>query len=157
MLALIGRATFLQSYAHDLTGTDILLHSEHQHAPAVYRAWLDDLRSACCLMETPTGAPVGYAVLCPPDLPVPLQRGDLELKRVYVLHRFQGGGAGGALLRWAMEEARKRDATRLLIGVYGQNEPAIAFYRHHGFQVVGTRQFQVGTTLHDDLVLAITL
>ena len=56
-----------------------------------------------------------------------------------------------------MEEARKRDATRLLIGVYGQNEPAIAFYRHHGFQVVGTRQFQVGTTLHDDLVLAITL
>lgn len=157
MLALVGRATFLQSYAHDLTGTDILLHSEHQHAPAIYTAWLEGPDSACCLVETPTGAPVGYAVLCPPDLPVPLHRDDLELKRIYVLHRFQGGGAGSALLRWAMDEARRRNAPRLLIGVYGQNHPAIAFYRHHGFEAIGTRQFLVGTTLHDDLVLAISL
>ena len=157
MLALVGRATFLQSYAHDLTGADILLHSEHQHAPAIYTAWLESPDAACCLVETPTAAPVGYAVLCPPDLPVPLQPGDLELKRIYVLHRFQGGGTGSALLRWAMDEARQRNAPRLLIGVYGQNHPAIAFYQHHGFETIGTRQFRVGTTLHDDLVLAIRL
>ena len=157
LLALVGRASFLQSYAHDLTGADILLHSEHQHAPALYTQWLADPAYACCLVETPTGAPVGYAVLCPPDLPVPLQAGDLELKRIYVLHRFQGGGIGGALLRWAATQARDRGAPRLLIGVYGQNHPAIAFYQHHGLKVVGTRQFLVGTTLHDDLVLALTL
>lgn len=156
-LALVGSATFLQSYAHELTGTDILLHNHHQHAPEIYTGWLTAPDAACCLVETPTGAPVGYAVLCPPDLPVPLEPGDLELKRIYVLHRFQGGGVGGKLLRWAMEEAGKRNAARLLIGVYGQNHPALAFYRHHGFEQIGTRRFQVGTTLHDDFVLAIRL
>ena len=156
-LALVGRATFLESYADVLTGEDILLHSRHQHAPEVYVAWLDNSHAACCLAETTTGAPVGYAVLCQPDLPVPLHPGDLELKRIYLLHRFQGQGAGKALLRWAMDEARRRGAPRLLLGVYGQNHAALRFYRRHGLEVIGTRQFQVGATLHDDLVLAITL
>ena len=156
-LALVGRATFLESYAHVLTGDDILLHSRHQHTPELYTDWLASPDAACCLAETPTGAPVGYAVLCPPDLPVALEPGDLELKRIYMLHRFQGQGTGGALLRWAMAEASRRGAPRLLLGVYGQNHAAISFYRRHGLEVIGTRQFLVGTTLHDDLVLAIRL
>lgn len=156
-LALVGRATFLESYADVLTGEDILLHSEHQHAPEIYRKWLTSPGAACCLAETAMGAPVGYAVLCRPDLPVALEAGDLELKRIYMLHRFQGHGAGGALLRWAMEEGRLRGAPRLLLGVYGQNHAAISFYRRHGFEVIGTRQFLVGTTLHDDFVLGIRL
>ncbi len=156
-LALVGRATFLESYADVLTGEDILLHSQHQHAPEVYTTWLDSPRAACCLAETLTGAPVGYAVLCKPDLPVPLEPGDLELKRIYMLHRFQGHGTGGALLRWSIAEARSREAPRLLLGVYGQNHAAISFYRRHGLEVIGTRQFQVGATLHDDFVLALAL
>ena len=156
-LALVGRATFLESYADVLTGEDILLHSQHQHAPEMYSAWIESPHAGCCLAETPTGAPVGYAVLCQPDLPVPLEPGDLELKRIYMLHRFQGQGTGRALLRWAMDEARRRGAPRLLLGVYGQNHAAISFYRRHGLEVIGTRQFQVGTTLHDDFVLAITI
>lgn len=156
-LALVGQATFLESYADVLTGEDILLHIQHQHAPEVYTAWLASPRAACCLAETLTGAPVGYAVLCEPDLPVPLEPGDLELKRIYLLHRFQGQGTGAALLRWAMERARRRRAPRLLLGVYGQNHAALSFYRRHGLDIIGTRQFQVGATLHDDLVLAITL
>lgn len=154
-LALIGRATFLESYADVLTGEDILLHSQHQHAPAMYTQWLTSPDSACCLAETATGAPVGYAVLCPPDLPVSLEAGDLELKRIYMLHRFQGQGTGGALLRWAVDEAKHRAAPRLLLGVYGRNDAAISFYRRHGLEVIGTRRFLVGTTLHDDLVLGI--
>lgn len=156
-LALVGGATFLESYADVLTGEDILLHNHHQHAPEIYRKWLTSADAACCLAETATGAPVGYAVLCPPDLPVALEAGDLELKRIYMLHRFQGHGTGTALLRWAMDEARRRDAPRLLLGVYGQNHAAIGFYRRHGLEVIGTRQFLVGATLHDDFVLGIRL
>jgi ribosomal protein S18 acetylase RimI-like enzyme len=43
---------------------------------------------------------------------------------------------------------------RLLLGVYAGNERALAFYRKQGFSDLGTRQFNVGGKLYDDLVLA---
>ena len=43
---------------------------------------------------------------------------------------------------------------RLLLGVYAQNDRALAFYRKQGFADLGTRQFNVGGKLYDDLVLA---
>ena len=39
-LALVGRATFLESYANLLPAEDILAHTEQHHAPGVYAAWL---------------------------------------------------------------------------------------------------------------------
>ncbi len=157
-LALVGSATMLETYAGVLDGADILLHCEHQHSPAKYAEWLGSPGAACCVIEAePGGAPVGYAVLSEPDLPVTLEPGDLELKRIYMLHRFQGAGAGGALLRWGMDRAHAMGARRLLLGVYGQNHAAQSFYARHGLRQVGTRQFTVGTTVHDDLVLGIRL
>ena len=152
-LALVGAATFLESYAGTLGGEDILLHCRKQHAIEKYEAWLADAGAACCLVEAEGGAPVGYAVLCGPDLPVPLEPGDLELKRIYMLHRFQGGGAGGALMQWSKQKARDMGAPRLLLGVYGKNEAALSFYARQGLERVGTRQFLVGTTVYDDFVL----
>ncbi len=43
---------------------------------------------------------------------------------------------------------------RLLLGVKADNHRAIAFYRKQGFKPIATRQFNVGGTLYDDLVLA---
>jgi ribosomal protein S18 acetylase RimI-like enzyme len=42
----------------------------------------------------------------------------------------------------------------MLLGVYGGNARAQRFYVKQGFQVVGTRRFRVGATLHDDLIFA---
>jgi hypothetical protein len=68
-LSLVGRATFLESYADLLPAEDILAHTEQQHAPGVYAAWLADPRYRCWLAEAGPGrAPVGYLVLSPPDL-----------------------------------------------------------------------------------------
>ena len=79
--------------------------------------------------------------------------GDLELKRIYLLGRFQGGGSGAALLAAAIEEATRRGAERLLLGVHGGNDAAIGFYRHQGFTQIGVRKFRVGASDYDDLVL----
>ncbi len=61
-LSLIGRATFLESYAHLLPVEDILEHAEHQHAPARYAGWLADPACRSWIAEAPGGAPVGYLV-----------------------------------------------------------------------------------------------
>jgi diamine N-acetyltransferase len=151
-LALVGAASFLEAFAGFLNGEDILAHCRNQHSAAKYAAMLADAETHACLAEV-KDAPVGYAVVCPPDLPVPVGPDDFELKRIYLLHRFQGSGIGAALMQWSVEKARSLGKRRLLLGVNAENN-AIAFYRRQGFEDAGTRKFQVGNMLCDDLIMA---
>jgi ribosomal protein S18 acetylase RimI-like enzyme len=155
-LSLLGSATFLESYSGALSGHDILSHCLRHHSPAQYAAWLSDAAYRICVVELRT-APVGFAVLSPPDLPVELVPGDIELKRIYLLHRFQGAGLGRTLMEWSVGEARSLGSRRLLLGVKGGNEAALAFYTRQGFTRIGERKFQVGKRVCDDYVLARTL
>ena len=96
-LSLLGRATFLESYA----------------------LWLTDPACHGWLAETPGGAPVGYLIAMPPDLPLPgLGPQDLEIRRIYVLHRYQGLGLGRWLMEEALTRARSSGCLRVLLGVY---------------------------------------
>jgi diamine N-acetyltransferase len=156
-LALVAQATFLETFAGILDGAHILAHCREQHAPAVYRSWLQRSDVDLWLAETASGrSPIGYAVLdAASSLPVanPSPR-DAELKRIYLLSRFQGTGIGADLMQAAFTAAGRRGATRVLLGVYQHNARAVSFYRKMGFQVVGRRQFQVGAGVYDDLVFA---
>jgi ribosomal protein S18 acetylase RimI-like enzyme len=158
-LAAVGAATFLESYAGILPGDDILAHCANQHAPSVYEDWLIGGEARIWLAEAAQGrAPVGFLVMTPPDVPLPgAGPGDAEIRRIYVLHRFHKAKVGWNLIRGALDAARRTGKTRALVGVYGQNHSAIAFYERVGFSVVGERKFRVGATLHDDLILALAL
>ncbi len=152
-LAQIGQATFLDAYADVLPGADILAHCQTQNSPALYAEWLARPGYRFWLAETATGAPVGFAMTCPPDLPVAIEPGDVELKRIYLLHRFQGTGTGAALMARALEAAKADGFQRLLLGVYAENTGALGFYASQGFTQVGVRTFRVGANDYDDLVL----
>lgn len=158
-LALVGGATFLETFSGILDGAAILQHCAVQHAADLYARWLLDEASRLWIAEAePGGAPVGYAVLRPPELStVELAPGDLEIKRIYVLSRFQGLGIGATLMDHAYHEARRAGAPRVLLGVYAGNERAIAFYRKQGFEDVGERRFRIGSALYADVVLARSL
>jgi diamine N-acetyltransferase len=158
-LALVGRATFLESYANLLPAEDILAHSEQNHAPGVYGAWLADPGYSCWLVEAGPGkAPVGYMVLSPPDLPLAdLATNDLEIKRIYLLHPYQRRGLGRAMMEQAAAHARAAGFARLLLGVYSRNTAALAFYNRIGFHRVGERQFRVGASEYFDHILGINL
>ncbi|MFM8938666.1 MAG: GNAT family N-acetyltransferase, partial [Phenylobacterium sp.] len=133
-LALVSRATFLESYADMLPGADILTHCEGQNRPQLYRDWLATSGWRAWLAEmADTRAPVGFALTCPPDLPLETGPADVELKRIYLLHRFQGGGGGAQLLAAAEAAARTDGFERLLLGVYTKNAKALRFYARQGF------------------------
>lgn len=155
-LSLLGQATFLETFAGVLGGADIVTHCAAQHAAAVYRLWLEHGQTHLWMAEIePGGAPVGYLVLAAAALPVAdLSEGDLEIKRIYLLHRFQGHGLGKRLLDEAIKFSVQRGAQRLLLGVYAKNEQAIGFYRRYGFAPVGARRFRVGDNDYDDSILA---
>ncbi len=157
VLSLVGQASFLEAFAGILPGQDILLHCQNQHSPEKYLSYLSDGFSKIWIAEL-NGAPVGYLVLTKPDLPLEgITDSDLEVKRIYLLNRFQGSGLGKRLMNASRDYAQSEGYKRLLLGVYAQNQDAIAFYIKIGYQVVGTRQFNVGQNIYDDLILGLSL
>ena len=171
-LALVGAATFLEAFTWMLPGADIIAHCAKNHTPDAYRAALAQPRTRITIAETvASGAPVGYAMLCDPDLPnFDVQPGDIELKRIYLFSRFRssrtapvvdatgqptpGLSAGQALMSAAIASAQEMGCRRLLLGTNADNQRAIGFYRRNNFADAGTRTFQVGTQLCTDLLMA---
>jgi ribosomal protein S18 acetylase RimI-like enzyme len=156
-LSLVGQATILDTYADVLPLADLLAHCEGPHGVALYADWLARPDHRLWLAETATGAPVGYMALTPPDLPVALAPGDVELKRIYLLRGFHGGGLGGRMMRTVIEAAAATGFKRLLLSVYSRNDQAIGFYARQGFAQAGVQKFRVGDNDYDDLVLARSL
>ena len=148
-LALVGSATFLETFAGVLGGSGIIAHCKLRHSPEYYAEALASGCRAFVAEIEPDGAPVGFALTGPPDLPG-TGEGDLELKRIYVLSRFHGAGVGASLMAHAIAAAQ--GFRRLVLGVYSGNERAQGLYRRNQFQPIGTRQFNVGGTLYDDTI-----
>lgn len=153
-LAYLGAATFLASFAHDHPGEALIAHLKLAHNGAFYASKLADPAVDIVIGETPLGAPVGYAMLVPPEHPELQQDGDWELKRFYLLGPWQGGGNGRALMQQALDVAKTRRAKRLLLAVYESNDRARAFYERAGFAYIGETIFMVGDMPFRDLVYA---
>lgn len=153
-LALVGAATFLESYAGVVDGQGIIRHCEERHTAQAYGAALDDPEQALWLAcVEPGAAPVGYLHLAPPSLPVDTGPGDIEIKRIYVLARMHGTGLGRQLMETAIEYARMSGKQNLLLGVYKGNAKALAFYGRAGFEALGERSFDVGGSVYCDWVM----
>ena len=150
-VALVGAATFLETYAGLIARDDMVAHCAHDHAPDAYSRYLDKGARIWLAESQATGAPLGYALMCPPELDCAVP-GDIELKRIYSLTRMQGTGLGSALMATVVEAAQGH--ARLLLGVHSLNTQALGFYGRQGFAQIGTRRFRVGAVEYDDFVLA---
>ena len=153
-LALLGSATFLATFAFDHPGQPLVAHLRTEHSPEYYANALAQPDVDIVIGETPLGAPVGYAMVTPPSHPNLQQDGDIELKRIYLLGPWQGGGNGRRLLEQAFAIAAERGAKRMLLAVYENNEKAIAFYERAGFAAIGDTVFMVGDVPFRDMVYA---
>jgi len=153
-LSYLGSATFLASFAFDHPGKPLIEHLKAEHSVEYYEAKLANPDVDIVIGETPLGAPVGYVMLVPPEHPDLQQAGDWELKRIYLLGPWQGGGNGLALLQEAFDMAAARNAQRLILAVYESNERAVAFYERAGFVQIGETIFMVGDTPFRDMVYA---
>jgi hypothetical protein len=182
-LALVSSATFLEAFTWMLPGADIVAHTLNHHTADAYTRALSDPNTRITLALTgpalgfphEPGAPVGYAMLCTPDLPtIAVLPSDIELKRIYLFSRFRTAPVvpfaepdtptssatipnlrpAQALMDAAIADARALHRTRLLLGTHAGNLRAIAFYRRNGFLEAGTRTFQVGAQQCSDLIFS---
>lgn len=157
-LSLVASATFLETYADEISGENMVAHCAAKCSPAFFAGWLAAPDHHLTIAEhANSGAPLGYTALTPPDLPIAGGAELIELRRIYVLLPAIGGGLGSALMARAIVDARALGNTRLALGVNPRNTRARAFYERHGFQVIGEREFQVGAMRFVDPVYALNL
>jgi GNAT superfamily N-acetyltransferase len=104
------------------------------------------------------GVPVGYAMLISgpitdPDVAAVMdEKASIELSKFYLLPDRHGSGVAAALMAATLREAAATGAEFCWLGVNQQNERAGKFYTKAGFEIVGTKRFQVGGEWHNDHV-----
>ena len=152
-LNLIGCATFLESFANDHDGDETIRYLGEEHSVAWWAATLADPAKPVWLVEEAVGCPVGYAMAQPSALPYTDAATDFELKRIYMLSKWHGGGWGARLYDAVEAEARARGAARLVLSVYIQNLPAQTFYQKRGFTEIGSWIF-AGFDASEDFIYA---
>jgi GNAT superfamily N-acetyltransferase len=76
-----------------------------------------------------------------------------ELSKLYLLPEQHGSGASTALMDAALATAAHWGVHNVWLGVNQENQRAQRFYVKSGFEVKGTRTFQVGTRRENDFVM----
>jgi tRNA threonylcarbamoyladenosine biosynthesis protein TsaB len=59
---------------------------------------------------------------------------------IAVARKLHRQGLGGILLDWCEQQARERGLEGVLLEVRPSNEPAIGFYKRHGYLQIGVRR-----------------
>jgi diamine N-acetyltransferase len=82
---------------------------------------------------------------------------EVEIKRLYVLHRFQRNGLGRLLMNEVLAVARQNGIAELILKVQKVNQSAVSFCSCSGFRVDGEETFRVGTRHYTALVMRLSL
>lgn len=150
-LADVAAATFALACPPDADPADVAATiAEHLSARHFGDYLADPQRLVLAVRDA--GAIVGYAML----IDDPGDRGRVELSKMYVAAGHHRTGAAAALMNAGLDWASRRGAHTVWLGVNRSNRRAQRFYRKHGFEVVGTRTFRLGSSLEDDYVMART-
>jgi ribosomal protein S18 acetylase RimI-like enzyme len=96
---------------------------------------------------------VGYSKICqtiPPDCIDQLPA--IELSRLYTMPNYYGCGIGPALLEACLNHARKKGFKSVWLGSWQKNKRGNAFYGKMNFEIVGVKQFILGSDIQEDYV-----
>ena len=155
VIAALARQTFADTFGH-LYSPENLAAFLSIHTPENWAAEIADPAYAVRLAEA-DGQPVAYMKLGPPSLPFTPPAGAIELRQIYVLPAYHGGGLARAMLHHAIAEARARGAAALFLSVFTDNPRARRFYAREGFVEVGPYAFMVGDHADEDIVMRLDL
>jgi len=157
LLAELGARTFQETFAADNTSEDMAAYLALHFSVAHQTAELAHPSSTFLIAEVDRQA-AGYAKLHAGELPKEIEGAKpIELVRLYVSQEWLGRGAGEALMRACVDEARNTGHETLWLGVWERNGRAQAFYRKWDFRAVGEHLFQLGSDMQRDILMERTL
>jgi len=157
-LAQVAAATFPLACPPAVHAEDVAAFIAAQLSPARFADYLADT-SRVVLAARDGGRILGYAMGVrgvgeDPDVARAVTaRPAVELSKIYVLPDRHGAGAAAELMAAAVRWAADGGARCVWLGVNQNNLRAQGFYRKHGFEVAGTRTFQLGAHTEHDFVM----
>ncbi len=143
--------TYSAAFGHSFSEADLAAHLERNLSPSHFGQRIEE---DVVLLAEVGGRLIGYAQFGAMS-PSSEHDGDQELRRLYVHPAFQNRGYGGALMEAILRHPRITGAAHIYLDVWEHNHAAQRFYRRYGFEVVGTRAFEVasGAPTSLDLVM----
>ena len=152
-LAVIAERTFRETFAADNSEENMNLHCAQNFQAEIQSREISDPQFITLLAED-AGTLVGFAQLrlAQSTSCVPSVR-PAELHRIYVASGWHGRGVAHDLMRKAIGAAAQAGSDCVWLGVWDRNLKAVAFYRKHGFRIVGDHPFMLGRDRQRDLIL----
>lgn len=157
-LAELGRTSFIDAFGHLYSIEDLNSFLESTYTPEIAAADIANPMRLFRIAES-GGQMLGYCKLGF-DKSLDYDAGDrrvVELKQLYLRGRQTGSGIGGALMDWAVSEARARNADEVVLSVWSENHGAQRFYKRHGFEKVGDTIFMVGNQRDEEFLFGLRL
>lgn len=152
-LARFAARTFSETFGAENTPEDLALYLAKAYGPDQQGAELRDAAWTTLLAEEGKSL-AGYAQVRSGSAPSCVTgQAPIELFRFYVDSPWQGQGLARRLMEAVDEEAIRRGARTLWLGVWERNARGQAFYRKWGFVDVGEHTFMVGTDPQRDRVM----
>ena len=154
-LAALFRDTFIATFGHLYSAEDLAAFLAGQGEDK----WSEELGDADVAVRVAedNGVAAGFLKLTPLRSPVATQVPAAEIGQLYVAAPWHGSGVAGALMEWALGEARRRGARELYLSVFIDNHRARRFYQRYGFAVHGPNTFMVGNQADEDVILRLEL
>jgi ribosomal protein S18 acetylase RimI-like enzyme len=157
-LAELAAVTFPLACPPGSSPEDIAAHLTNTLGERHFRAYLSDPAVSVLVIDD-DGALRGYSLLVDRPAQDPEVASALtllpsaELSKCYVHPDHHGLGAAAELMHASIESAAATGAAGMWLGVNSENARAIRFYEKSGFRRVGTKSFQLGSTVEHDFVM----
>lgn len=146
-LSQLAIQTYADAFGHSMSAADLAAHVQNHLSPASFARIV--AHDAVLVAEV-SGSLVGYAQFGAAHPDSGYGQG-AELRRIYVRAAFQNAGIGTLLMQAALHELS--GAGDIYLDVWEHNHGAQRLYRRFGFEVVGTRTFEVASGAETSLDL----
>ena len=154
LLARIGAATFIQAFAEYNTREDMAAYVASAFSPEIQAIELLQPGAVFLIASSSRDKTVGYAKLDRSEPPECVKASrPLEIVRFYVEAEWHGRGVSHCLMSEVFRRAEAANIDMLWLGVWERNARAIAFYQKFGFEIVGRKDFTLGSDLQSDKVM----
>jgi ribosomal protein S18 acetylase RimI-like enzyme len=153
IIQLIGRETFLETFAESNTEADMKKYLDESFSDEKVMTELSDPESSF-FIAWDSGEPVGYMKLNTGKAQTEGQDDTaLEIERIYVKAAYHGKKVGQLLYEKALEIAQTGKKAYIWLGVWENNPRAISFYRKNGFAEFGKHIFKLGEDEQTDVLM----